>query len=135
MLEEGAVLKIHHMVVYVFSGRPDGRMFNGEWFIVVEAGLGDTIRPIDTRKGEDINWWEEDDKGVMELRKWLKERMMVNRSKISNTEDIVYWFETDLSCRMVTASRSEDGLVVRVEHGTPSHRRRMGTISTSYKFG
>jgi hypothetical protein len=43
------------------------------------------------------------------------------QEEISTTEDIVYWFETDLSCRMVTSSRSEDRLV--------------GTIGTSYKFG
>ena len=36
--------------------------------------------------------------------------------------------ESDLSCRMVTASRSEDGLVVRVEDGTFSQ-----VVSVEYR--
>ena len=34
-------------------------------------------------------------------------------------------FETDLSCRMVTASRSENELVLRVEDGTCSQVVRL----------
>ena len=51
VLEVGAVLRINHMVVEVFSGRPDGRVFSGHCVTVVEGGVGDTIRPINTRKG------------------------------------------------------------------------------------
>jgi hypothetical protein len=35
--------------------------------------VGDTNWHINTRKGEDMNWVEEDDRRVMELRKWLRE--------------------------------------------------------------
>ena len=45
--------------------------------------MGDTIRTIGTRKGEDMIWWEEDEKGVMDLRKWIRERMKVNMRKVS----------------------------------------------------
>ena len=34
---------------------------------------------------------------------------MVNMRKVITIEEIVGEFETDLSCRMVTASRSENG--------------------------
>jgi hypothetical protein len=78
LLEVGAV---HPMVVEVFSERPDaGRVFSVQWFTVVEGGMGD-IRLINTRKGEDM--------GVMELRKWLRERMMVNMRKVRTTVEIV----------------------------------------------
>ena len=63
------------MVVEVFSERPDaGRVFSVHWFTVVEG-------VINTRKGEDM--------GVMELRKWLRERMMVNMRKVRTTVEIV----------------------------------------------
>ena len=29
-----AMLRIHHLVVEVSSGRPDWRVFTGQWFIV-----------------------------------------------------------------------------------------------------
>ena len=120
MLEVGAVLRINHMVVEVFSGRPDGRVFSGHCVTVVECGDGDTIRPINTRKGKDMNWGDEDDKRVTELRKWLRERKMAGFRKVRTIEEIVGECESDLSCRLVTASRAEDGLVVRVEDGTCS---------------
>ena len=74
--------------------------------------------------------------------KWLREKMMVNMRKVRTIEEMVREFETDLSCRMVTASRSQEGLVVIVEDGTccwmvstgpktPAHRMRLGTTSTS----
>ena len=50
--------------------------------------------------------------------KWLREKMMVNMRKVRTIEEMVREFETDLSCRMVTASRSQEGLVVIVEDGT-----------------
>ena len=106
-----AMLRINHMVVEVFSGRP---------VTVVEGAMWDNIIPINTREGEDMNWGEEDDEGVMELRKWLRERMMVNMRKVITIEEIVGECETGLSCRMVSASRSENGLVLRVEDGTCS---------------
>jgi hypothetical protein len=43
-------------------------------------------------------------------------------------EEMVREFETDLSCRMVTASRSGKGLVVRVEDGTCSQ-----VVSVEYR--
>ena len=46
--------------------------------------------------------------------KWLREKMMVNMRKVRTIEEMVREFETDLSCRMVTASRSQEGLVVIV---------------------
>ena len=55
-------------------------LFSVKWFTVVEGGLGD-IRLINTRKGEDI--------GVMELRKWLRERMIVNIRKVRSIVEIV----------------------------------------------
>ena len=89
MLEVGAVLRINHMVVEVFSGRPDGRVFSGHCVTVVECGDGDTIRPINTRKGEDMNWGDEDDKRVTELRKWLRERKMAGFRKVRTIEENV----------------------------------------------
>ena len=77
------------------------------------------IRPINTRKGENMTW------GVMELRKWLRERMMGNMRKGITIEEIAGECETDFSCRMVTASRSENGLVLRVEDGTCSQVVRL----------
>ena len=68
--------------------------------------MGDT-RLIYTRKWEDM--------GVKELRKWLRERMMVNTRKVRSIVEIV---GDSLSCRILTASSSEDVLVVRVEDGT-----------------
>ena len=62
------------------------------------------IRPINTEK--------ENDKGVMELRKLLRERMKLNMMKVRTIEEIVGECETDISCRMVTASRSQEWLVV-----------------------
>ena len=51
MLEVGSVFRFNHMVVEVFSGRPDaGRVFSVQWFTVVEGGMGD-ISLINTRKG------------------------------------------------------------------------------------
>ena len=87
--------------------------------------MWDNISLINTRKGEDMNWGEEDDKGVMELRKWLRERIMVNMRSLITIEEKVGECETDLSCRMVTASRSENGLVLRVEDGTCSQVVRL----------
>ena len=62
---------------------------------------------------------------VMELRKWLRERMMGNMRKGITIEEIAGECETDFSCRMVTASRSENGLVLRVEDGTCSQVVRL----------
>ena len=59
--------------------------------------MGDN-RPINTRKVEDMNWVEEDGRRVMELSKWLRERMMVNMRKVRTIEEMVREFETDLSC-------------------------------------
>ena len=55
-------------------------VFSVQWFTVVEGGMGDNIRPIDTRKGENMTW------GVIELRKWLRERMMGNMRKVITIE-------------------------------------------------
>jgi hypothetical protein len=112
------MLRINHMVVEVFGGRRDGRVFSVQWFTVV-GGMMDNIRPINTRKGENMTW------GVMELRKWLRERMMGNMRKGITIEEIAGECETDFSCRMVTASRSENGLVLRVEDGTCSQVVRL----------
>ena len=49
---------------------------------MVEGGVGANSWPINTRKGEDMNWVEEDDRRMMELRKWMWERMMVNMRKV-----------------------------------------------------
>jgi hypothetical protein len=72
-------------------------------FTVVEGGMGDTRH----QKWEDM--------GVKELRKWLRERMMVNTWKVRYIVEIV---GDSLSCRILTASSSEDVLVMRVEDGT-----------------
>ena len=55
-------------------------LFSVKWFAVVEGAMGD-IRLINTRKGEDM--------GVMELRKWLRKRMMVNMRKVRSIVEIV----------------------------------------------
>ena len=89
VLEVGSVLRINHMVVEVYSGRPDGRVFSGHCVTVVEGGVGDTIRPINTRKGEDMKGGEEDDKRVIELGRWLNGRMMVDTRKVRTIEEIV----------------------------------------------
>ena len=97
--------------------RPGGSLFSGQGFIVVECGMErqHQIRPINTDKVEDMNWGKEDDKEVMELRKRLREIMMLNMMKVRTIEEIVGECETDISCRMVTASRSQEWLVLRVE--------------------
>ena len=46
ILDVGALLRIHHMEV--FSWR--------QCVTVVEDGVGDNNRPINTRKGNDMNW-------------------------------------------------------------------------------
>jgi hypothetical protein len=46
--------------------------------------------------------------------------MMWNLRKVITIEEIAGECETDLICRMVTASRSENGLVLRVEDWTCS---------------
>ena len=75
------MLRIHPMVVEAFSGRPDaGSVCSVQWFTVVEGGMGD-IRLINTRKGEDT--------GVIEMRKWLRERMMVNMREVRSIVEIV----------------------------------------------
>ena len=56
---------------------------------MVEGAVWDNISLINTRKGEDMNWGEEHNKGVIELRKWLRERMMVNMRKVVTIEEIV----------------------------------------------
>ena len=40
----------------------------------VEGGVLANSWPNNTRKGEDMNWVEEDDRRMMELRKGLRER-------------------------------------------------------------
>ena len=45
-----------------------------------------------------MNWVEEDGRRVMELSKWLRERMMVDMRKVRTIEEMVREFETDLSC-------------------------------------
>jgi hypothetical protein len=50
---------------------------------------------------------------------------MVNMRSLITIEEKVGECETDLSCRMVTASRSENGLVLRVEDGTCSQVVRL----------
>jgi hypothetical protein len=50
---------------------------------VVYGEVGDTItQPINTRKGEDMNWGEEDSKRVIVLRKWLRESLLVDIMKL-----------------------------------------------------
>ena len=51
--------------------------------------MWDNFRHINTKKGEDVNWGEEDDEGVMELRKWLRERKKVNIKKVKTIEEIL----------------------------------------------
>ena len=46
------------------------------------------------------------------------EKMFVNMRKVQTNEEMVREFETDLSCRRVTASRSQEGLVVMVQDRT-----------------
>ena len=46
--------------------------------------------------------------------------MVVNTRKVRTIEEMVREFETDLSCRRVTASRSQEALVVMVEDRTCS---------------
>ena len=41
MLEVGAKLRIHHMMVEVFSGMPEGRVGSGQWFTVVDGWDGE----------------------------------------------------------------------------------------------
>ena len=121
-----AMLRIHHITWWLRSSVGGlMRMFSRPSVTVVEGAVWDNISLINNRKGEDMNWGEEDDKGVMELRKWLRERMMVNMRSVITIEEKVGECETDLSCRMETASRSENGLVFRVEDGTCSQVDRL----------
>jgi hypothetical protein len=50
-------------------------------FTVVEGGMGNNFRPMNTRMGGGDELGEEDNKGAMELRKWLRERMMMKIRK------------------------------------------------------
>ena len=54
-----------------------------QWFTVVEGGARDNIRLMNTMKLENMTW------GVMELRKWLRKRMMVNMRKVRSIVEIV----------------------------------------------
>ncbi len=82
ILRGGAVLRTHSMVVEDFNERPNaGREFSVlQWFTVVEGGMED-IRLINKRKGEGM--W------AMELRRWLRERMMGNKRKVRTIVEIV----------------------------------------------
>jgi hypothetical protein len=94
------------MVVEVFNGRPDESIHLSRTSVtVVEGAVWVNISLINTRKG-DVNWGEEDGKGAMELMKWLRERIIMNMRSVITIEEKVGECETDLSCRMVTASRS-----------------------------
>ena len=102
--------------------------------------MGDTFSPSPGR-GKDMNWGGEDGKRVIVLRKCLRESMMVDIMKGRTIEKIVDECETDLSCRMVTASRAGGGglrmgsalrwSAWSTEGRTPTDRRRLGTTSTS----
>jgi hypothetical protein len=89
-----------------------------------------------------MNWGGgEDGKRVIVLRKCLRESMMVDIMKGRTIEKIVDECETDLSCRMVTASRAGGGgwrmgsalrwSAWSTGGRTPTDRRRLGTTSTS----
>ena len=41
----GSVLRIHHLVVEVFNGVPDGRVYSGPCVTLVQEGVGDIITP------------------------------------------------------------------------------------------
>jgi len=118
VLVVGAVLRIHHMVVEVFNGIPDGRVYSGHCVTVVEGGVGQSIKPSSTKK-EDLNWGQEDDWRVEELRNWSKNNN-VDDLMVRTIEEIVNECTTSLSCRVVTITRDEEWLVMRVEDGTCS---------------
>ena len=70
-----------------------------------------------------MNW------GVMELRKWLRERMMVNMKSVITIEEKVGECETDLRWDLLSGGQ------IGVQGLGDHHMRRLGTTSTSYKFG
>ena len=39
-------------------------MFSVQWFTEVEGGMGDNFRPINTRKGEEMNWGKRMTRGL-----------------------------------------------------------------------
>ena len=121
MLVVGALLRIHHMVVEVFNGCPDGRVYKSTHKEV-------NITPVNTRKTDDLIWDEEDDRRVAELRKWMQDRMVEDIRIVRTIEDILEECETYRSCWVVTSSRVEEGLVLRMRDGTCSQQ-----ISVEYR--
>ena len=98
----------------------------------------DNISPINTRKGEDMNWEEEDDKRVLVLRNWLRKRVMV---KVRTTEEIVGDGPQlqDGVIQQVGGMAGDEGggwdllmwSVGSTADTTHSQRRSLGTTSTS----
>ena len=65
---------------------------------------------------------------LAELRKWMQDRMVEDIRIVRTIEDRLEECETDRSCRVVTSSRVEEGLVSMVEDGTCSQQ-----VSVEYR--
>ena len=114
----GSVMRIHHMTVEEFNGRRDGRVYSGHCVTVVEGDPGQVIAPRSTatRAGKDLVWEEEDRVRVEQLRDFWAGTRVVERS----LEDIKDSCVSSVFCRLVSVTRVDGMMIIRVEDGSVS---------------
>ena len=71
-----------------------------------------------TRKTDNVIWDEEDDRRVVELGMWMQGSMVEDIRILRTIEDILEECEIDRCCRVVTSSRVEEGVMLRMRDGT-----------------
>ena len=60
---------MYHLMVKVFNGIPDGRVFDARSIVVVNGRPGDVVMPFTNRKDQGtIQWTKNDVEKVKELR-------------------------------------------------------------------
>ncbi|XP_023325391.1 uncharacterized protein LOC111699066 isoform X2 [Eurytemora carolleeae] len=120
VIQAGSILRIHNLVVEVFMGIPDGRVFNALSVTSVNGGVDD---PVITESGKpegELIWKPTDTTRVEQLRLWYSNR---NKGKCVDRllEDIKEQCIFNLYCRVSSIRDiSEDTRVYRVEDGTIS---------------
>ena len=118
-LKVGNIMRIHHMVVEVFNGKADGRVFSGGCVTTVAGGTDRAIVPqcAAARGGErEIVWAGEDDARVEQLRAMWAGQI----SEARRLEDIVAACVSRVTCRVVAVFTCPGQLILRLEDGTAS---------------
>ena len=118
-LKVGNIMRIHHMVVEVFNGKADGRVFSGGCVTTVAGGTDRAIVPqcAAARGGErEIVWAGEDDARVEQLREMWAGQI----SEARRLEDIVTACVSRVTCRVVAVFTCPGQLILRLEDGTAS---------------